>query len=162
MVADKKVKINKRRLARELVVIGAVGLVVFLVRFVPWLMQQPIPGYDPYAKYYGLFKEVESYDYTRGGSESLEKRLDQETSYIGSEPVGYYFKLKAKIYYYNRIGFYAYANQIADRAMGFVPTGEERLFVYSMYISNYGALGNDEKVAEYKAYYDDIAEIVGE
>lgn len=160
MIAEKKTKINKRRLIRELLIIGGVALVVFLVRFLPWLAEQPIPGYDPYAKYQTLFKAVSEHDYSGKRDSALELRLDNATTSVGDEPVKYYFNLKAKVYYYSKVGLYMYSNQIADKTMSFVPTSEEMMFMYGMYIENYRGLRNEKKVLEYEELYNEVAETI--
>jgi hypothetical protein len=161
MVAEKKPKIDKRRLLREVLVIGGIVLVVFLVRFIPWLVEQPIPGYEPYAKYQTLVNEVEQYDYSKGSNSELEDKLDKSTESIGSDPVHFYYNLKAKAIYYSKSGFCDYSIEILGEAMRFVPMIEEKMAMYRLYIDNYQALGDEEKVLEYEGYYDEMVIING-
>ncbi|MFV0484725.1 MAG: hypothetical protein ACK5MU_00630 [Candidatus Saccharimonadales bacterium] len=158
MAAEKEKKINKGKLIRELLILGGIAIVIFLIGFLPWLAEQPIPGYDQYAKYQTLFETVQAYDYSNGRNTELESKLDAATSTMGDGPIDYYFDLKAKLYYYNQVGLYTYSNQVADEAMRYVPTEDEKMFVYSVYIENYRALGDEEKVLEYESYYDRIVE----
>lgn len=156
MVAERTAKINKRKLLRELLVLGGVALVIFLIGFLPWLAKQPIPGYDPHAKYQKMVKVVQEYDYSKGRSSDLESRLDAVTSGVGNDPVGYYYNLKAKYYYYHEVGEYANSNVVAEEAKKYVSTDAERLFLYETLVENYRMLGDDEKAEEYQQKHDKI------
>lgn len=160
MAEDKKVKINKRRLIRELLILGGIGLVIFLVRFLPWLAEQPIPGYDPYAKYQTLVKAVEEYDYSKGRDSKLESRLTAATKSVDEGPIDFYFDLKAKLYYYKKVGMFSTSNKAAEDALRYAPTAEETLYIYSVLIDNYRSLGNEEKAAEYDTEYKKLEELL--
>lgn len=159
MAVNKKTTIDKGRLIRELLVLGGIAIVVFLIGFLPWLAEQPVPGYDQYAKYQTLFDAAQEYDYTEGRNAELEERLEDATAVMGAGPIEYYFELKAKLYYYNKVGMYEYSSQVADEAMRYVPTTEEREFVYRIYVENYRAIGDEEKALEYEGYLSDILEV---
>jgi hypothetical protein len=135
-------KVDKKRLVRELVVICSVALVVFLAGFLPWLAQQPIPGYDPYDKYQKLVEAVEQYDYAQGSSKELEARIGTATASIGSDPVQYFFNMKAKAIYNHGLGFYDLSLEALDEASRFVPNVEERAAIDSLYEDNHKALGD--------------------
>ena len=63
MSTDKCAPINKKKSLLELMIIIGVGLLIFLVRFLPWSIEQPIPYYDPMAKNQRLVRMADEYDY---------------------------------------------------------------------------------------------------
>lgn len=149
-------EINKKKLFKELAVIFGVLLVIFLIRFLPWLAQQPIPGYNPNAKYQDLVNEVEKYDYSKGSDPELEDRLDSSTKFIGSAPTQYYFNQKAKAIYYYNLGKYSKSLSALGEAINFAPSPEEIYFVHNLYVEIYTKQYNDEKVEEHKKIRDGI------
>ncbi len=156
MAEKTKLKINKLRLIKELLVIFAIVFAVFLIRFLPWLVEQPIVRSDPYEKYQVLLTEVEGYDYSKGANSDLEKRLDSHTQTAGSDPVKYYYNLKAKALYYQNLNKFSFSNSVLDIAIRFAPTPPESADIYSMYIKNYQALSQNDKVKEYQELLDAI------
>ena len=152
---DGDIKINKKRLRRELSILGLIALGVFLLRFLPWLMEQPIPRGDPYAGYYSLLHEAERYDYSAGQSSTLERKLDRATTSAGSDPTKYYFNLKAKGLYYLNLGTYDVAIATLGRALSFAPLREEKFDIYDMLVQAYSALGQEDKAKEYQELLDE-------
>ena len=148
--------INKRRLINELLVIGGIMLVIFAARFLPWLMTQHIPGFDPYAKYQDLVKAVENYDYSKGPSTELETRLAAATASIRSDPVKYFFNQKAKAIYYLEIGNYQTSIAALDIAINFVPIPPELAALYDLYVKNYTALDQPDEANHYLELRHDL------
>jgi hypothetical protein len=146
--------INRPKLIRELAVVFGVILVIFLVRFLPWLAEQPVPWYDPSGKYLTLLRDVESYDYSKGKNTKLEKRLINGTASAGSSPVQYYYNLKAKATYYYNVADYLSSLEALNEAVRFAPSSDETNSVYGLYIKNYRALGQGDKAKEYEELRD--------
>lgn len=134
--------------------IFSVALVIFLARFLPWLVRQPIPGYNSKDKYTTLVKEVEGYDYGKGRDSKLESRLDNATASINSDPVQYYYNLKAKAIYYYKVKIYQASLTILGVAVNFATHPKETGAVYRLYIDNYTALGQPEQAKIYEDLYN--------
>jgi len=156
MSGGKLEAINKKKLAVELLVALGIVLVVFLVRFLPWLMEQPVPWYDPMRKYQNLVNVVNEYDYSKGRDAKLESRLDNATISIGSDPLRYYFNQKAKAIYYFNVGEYQASIDALDMAIGSAPSMGEMGVVYALYMKNYAELGQAEEVELYRDLYDGL------
>jgi len=127
-----------------------VVLVVFAVRFLPWLADQPVPWYEPYGEYQTLLKDVEKYDYSKGKNTKLETRLANGTAQIGSSPFQYYYNQKAKAVYYFNIYDYWTSLSALDEAVKFAPHADETNSIYDLYIKNYRAMGLEERAKEYE------------
>ena len=147
-------RINKPKLIKELVVLFLIAFVIFLVRFLPWLMTQPISDYDPYRKYQSLLQTVESYDFAKGANSDLENKLKLATKTIGDSPVQYYYNQKAKALYYQKIGNISTSIACLDEAIRFAPSHNEQKAVYSMYLENYKTTNDSENIKKYQELYD--------
>ena len=148
--------INKKKLFTELAVLLSIVLVIFLIRFIPWLVEQPVPWYDPVAKYQKLVNDVNDYDYSKGRDSKLETRLDQATRSINSNPMQYYYNQKAKAIYYYNVTLYEASLSALDMANDFIPSLRETVFVYDLYIKIYTALDQLEEIEKYKDLYDQL------
>lgn len=142
--------VNKNKLITELVVIFGIILAIFLVRFLPWLAEQPVPWYDPYEKYQTLLRDVEKYDFSKGRDTKLEKRLENGTASIGSSQERYYYNLKAKAIYYYNISNHWTSLDTLDLALNWVLSPDEKASIYELYIKNYKAMNAEERVKEYE------------
>jgi len=149
-VGARKKPLNKQKLTMELTVIFGVILVVFLVRFLPWLAEQPVPWYNPYEKYQTLLRDVEKYDYSKGKDAKLEKRLENGTAEIGSSQERYYYNLKAKAIYYYNISDHWTSLDALDEAINWALSPDETASVYELYAKNYRAMNAEEKAKEYE------------
>jgi tetratricopeptide (TPR) repeat protein len=159
----KGLKINCRKLALELGIIGVVVVGVSLPSFIPWLFAQPIPWApsDPDEEYNDLLRRVEGFDYENGDRVRLERDLDIATSRIGTKPRRYFFNLWAKALYYYRMGNYDVAVANLDRALDFGTSSSAYVAdLYELYIKIYRAAGEEDEAIYYEGLLAEVG--VGE
>ena len=124
--------INKKRLGIEIAIIGTIVLGVILWAFLPWFFVQPVPATDPYEQYKILYNKVIGYDFSKGPSSDLERRLNHALeSYEDS--FRRYYNLKARIEYNYRLGNNSKAIEDLKEAMNYAPTEDESTYVYDLY-----------------------------
>lgn len=131
---EKRRKLNEKHLVVEISIIGAIILGIVLWRFLPWFFVQPLPEpSDPYIEYKSLYNRVMDYDFEKGASADLEKRLDHAVdNYLDSFAL--YYNLKARIEYYHRLGGNdAKVIEDLERARDYAPTQDEEVYIMDLY-----------------------------
>ena len=122
-------KLNHRRLAIEIVAIAVIVFGVILWRFIPWLSDQPLPISDnPDSEYKNLYSIVESYDFSKGPDEQLEKRMDRAIE-GNSNSIQLYYNLKARLEYNYRLGNYDLAREDLEEAKSYIPNEKEYEYI---------------------------------
>ncbi len=120
--------IDRRRLRKELIIVGSLLLIVVSVSFFPWLFSQPFPNRDLYSGYKHLYNQVVNYDYSKGPSDDLEARINRALE-SNSTSTQIYFNLKARIEYNYRLGNYDLVESDLDQARAYAPTYSEYEYV---------------------------------
>ena len=117
----------------EFIIIGTVVFGIILWRFLPWFFVQLLPESDPYAEYKVLYNRVIDYDFKKGASDDLEKRLDRAVENY-TDSFALYYNLKARIeYYYHLGGNNEKVIEDLERARDYAPTDDEGIYIYDLY-----------------------------
>lgn len=120
--------INRRRLRKELIIVGSLLLIVMSISFFPWFLSQPFPNGDLYSGYKHLYNQVINYDYSKGPNDDLEARINHALE-SNSTSTQIYFNLKARIEYNYRLGNYAAIEPDLNQARAYVPTYSEYEYI---------------------------------
>ena len=114
-------QINKKRLKIELTILGIMVFGVILWRFLPWFFVQPVPvTSDLYGEYKILYNSVMDYDFSKGPSIELEKRLDRAINGNGTS-LQLYYNLKARIEYNYHLERYEAVLEDIEQAKNYAP-----------------------------------------
>jgi tetratricopeptide (TPR) repeat protein len=148
--------INTKKLAIELLITLSIIFIISLHSFLPWFFAQPIPwaNSDPYDPYKALLHDVEQFDYYSGDHAAMRSRLDTAVSSINSDPVKYYFNLKAKALYYYHTGDHDTSISTLKEAINYAPTHQERADTYDLFVKNYSAINSLAETNYYEALRD--------
>jgi hypothetical protein len=95
--------INYKKLFFESSLLGAIIIICLFVELIPSLNMYGEKETDKYAKYREIVEQVDSYDYSKGRDEQLERVLDMEG---GDSVEEFYFRKLARAVYYCNTGLY--------------------------------------------------------
>jgi hypothetical protein len=150
-------KINKKKLAIELLGLIIIAIIIALPVYIPYLLKQPIPwtNPDPYHDYKSLLETVLSRPDPTSRDEKLEKRIEKAVTSLNTNSIKDFFNNQAKAEYYKAIGDHQTSATAAEKALPFAPSPDYSIEILDLLIENYTALDHPEQIKKYQDLRDE-------